>query len=78
MRSFGPMHGEKTRRHQFTVESSREDELIISIYEVKVKGQKRLAVEYYRPSLGVISGHLTVQEVDNLKVACEEFLREHA
>ena len=72
VRHFGPMHGEATRRHQFICDSSREEELIVSIYEVA--DGARLAVEYYNQRMGVASAHLTPEEARWLRDACMEFL----
>lgn len=80
---FGPMHGERTRRHQFVGKSSRGDELIVTTYEVRdyhdegeppADVEIRLAVEFYRPTDGVMPAWLSVAEAGWLRDALDEFV----
>jgi hypothetical protein len=83
MRHFGPMHGERSRRHQMTAESNSRREPpergILSIYEVArdkegVPAEPRLYVEVMN------DGHihmlkLTIDEAREVAGAVAEFVR---
>lgn len=81
LKQFGPMYGERSRRHQFVSTGLRGD-TIVSIYEVRRDADPddtlRLNVELMGTgdrNLDIVSADLTVQEVVWLKDACDEFLR---
>lgn len=82
-KTFGPMHGESVPRHQFVGRSGRDDELIVSTYEIRERDddglplpgvESRLAVEFYRPVSGVTSAWLTAEEAGWLRDALDEFI----
>lgn len=74
VRYFGPMHGERTRRHQFVSKGCRGG-TIVSIYEVDHDGP-RLNVELMRQGYGgnLVSADLTPEEARWLCDACAEFV----
>ena len=69
-RDFGPMHGERTRRHQTNTES---DDTILSVYEAQVNEKPCLIVETttYQPPYYAA---LNVEQVRALREWCAEFL----
>jgi len=68
-RHFGPMHGERTRRHQTTTDQNT----VLSVYETQIDGVPRLIVETtaYDPPYYAA---LTVEQVRALREWCAEFL----
>jgi hypothetical protein len=72
---FGPMHGERTRRHQMEVDGPRTP--VLSVYEHQVEGKPRLAVELTAAAYGSIGNEradLTVAEARALREWLAEFI----
>lgn len=78
-RHFGPMHGERTRRHQMEVDGPRNP--VVSVYECRVEDEPRLALEVTMAHDGHLSnerGELTVAQARELREWLAEFIVAYA
>lgn len=80
---FGPMHGERSRRHQMVVAGSQREgieQIIVTVYELHDTEQPQEAVELTH-GLGVgayARADLTVAEASALRDWLDEFVRAYA
>lgn len=71
---FGPMHGERTRRHQFVIPPDFRDEVIVTVYENTSATSPTLSVELYDPKRGVVAADLNVENARRLREYLAEFI----
>lgn len=82
LRHFGPMHGERTRRHQFVSTAPHGRETVVSVYESrpvdeddKPEGETRCIVELTGDSS---MAFLTLEEARWLHESLAEFIEAHS